>query len=334
MSKELNRQLDEASLEVNRVIDNSFDGLLQPKNLYDASRHLINAGGKRLRPFLVLKTCELVGGRRKEALPVAAAIEFIHNFTLIHDDIMDRDDKRRGVPTVHVLWGVPIALVAGDMLFAKAYDFIINSFDLRNVPPKRVLKVLGVMSKATVSVCEGQAFDMMFEERSDVSEMEYIEMIGRKTAALIEASTLSGSIIGGGNALQMRKLGSFGKYAGLAFQIVDDVLGLTANEKVLGKPVGSDLREGKRTIILLHALAKADRDQRKQILSVIGSKEVPEETIKMTMKLIRSLGSVDYAASRADEYVEKAKKQLSSFSSSEARTALLDLCDYIVSRKY
>ena len=137
MSQELIRQLDEVSREVNQAIDSMFSDFLQPKNLYDASKHLIDAGGKRLRPFLVLKSCELVGGRREEALPVASAIEFIHNFTLIHDDIMDRDEKRRGVPTVHSLWGIPIALVAGDMLFAKAYGVIINSASARKTSQKR-----------------------------------------------------------------------------------------------------------------------------------------------------------------------------------------------------
>lgn len=334
MSQELIRQLDEVSREVNQAIDSMFSDFLQPKNLYDASKHLIDAGGKRLRPFLVLKSCELVGGRREEALPVASAIEFIHNFTLIHDDIMDRDEKRRGVPTVHVLWGIPIALVAGDMLFAKAYGVIINSASAQKTSQKRILKVLDVVTKATISVCEGQALDMIFEGRKDVSEREYLDMIGRKTAALIEASTKSGSIIGGGKSLQVERLGNLGRYAGLAFQIVDDVLGLTADEKVLGKPVGNDLREGKRTIILIHALAKADGNQRKQILSVIGNREASQDKVKEVMKLIQSLGSVDYAVKKADDYVEKAKNQLSSFPSSPAKEILLSLCDYITSRKY
>lgn len=334
MTQRLLEELSEASKEVNLVINKMFENKFEPKELYDASKHLIMAGGKRLRPFLVLESSKLVGGRREDAVPVAAAVEFIHNFTLVHDDIMDRDEKRRGVPTVHTLWGIPIAITAGDMLYAKAYEAVLSSLKSSKISSRRILKVIEIITNATIEICEGQALDMVFGEREKVSEKEYFDMISKKTAALLEASSRAGVIVGGGKASQVRRLGRFAHYSGLAFQVADDVLGLTADERVLGKPVGSDIRDGKRTIIIIHALAHANHVQRRQIRSVLGREEASFEGIEETIQTIRSLGSIDYALKRAEELAEKAKRQLSLFSSSQAKENLLNLADYIVSRGY
>ncbi|MFH0897248.1 MAG: polyprenyl synthetase family protein [Candidatus Bathyarchaeota archaeon] len=330
MSELLLRELDLASEEVNATINGIFGNIREPKVIYDAAKHLIHAGGKRLRPFLTLKACEIVGGRREDAFSVAASIELIHNFTIIHDDIMDEDSRRRGVPTVHVLWGVPMAINAGDMLFARAYKAVLRC----KVPPKRLLKIIATITDATIGICEGQALDMLFEERKDVSEMEYLSMIYKKTAVLLEAAAMSGALVGGGTALQVKRLGNLSSYAGLAFQMIDDILGLTANEKVLGKPVGNDIREGKSTILIIHALTHANGNQRKQILSVLGNKEAEKNQIQNVIQTIKSLGSVEYATKKAEEYVVKAKAQLSSFSPSQSKDILIDLCDYIASRSY
>jgi geranylgeranyl diphosphate synthase type I len=167
------KQLNDVTQKVNLTINQIFTQENTPKELYNASRHLMEAGGKRLRPFLVLKSCEIVGGEIEVALPIAVAIEFIHNFTLIHDDIIDNDDKRRKVQTVHVLWGIPIAITAGDMLFAKAYEAVLYNIDCKKVTSKRLLKILDEITKATILVCEGQALDILYEHKQDVSEKEY-----------------------------------------------------------------------------------------------------------------------------------------------------------------
>ena len=334
MSQTLIKQLNDVSKEVNSTINRIFGEEFKPKELYDASRHLIDAGGKRLRPFLVLKSCEIVGGEAEVALPVAAAIEFIHNFTLIHDDIMDGDEKRRSVQTVHVLWGIPIAITAGDMLFAKAYETVLRNIDLKKVPSKRILRVLDALTEAAVSICEGQALDMLFEQGLDISEEEYFDMIGKKTSALLQLAAKSGAIIGSGSSSQVRRLDRFAYYAGLAFQVIDDVLGLTADEGVLGKPVGSDIREGKRTLITVHALAHANKDQRERILSVLGNRKASLSEIEDAIQTIRSLESIAYATEKAEMLEEKAKLQLSSFPPTPTREVLLSLCDYIVSREY
>jgi geranylgeranyl diphosphate synthase type I len=334
VSQKLLKDLSATSKEVNQAIYELFNDGLEPTKLYDASKHLIEAGGKRLRPFLVLESCELVGGNREDALPVAVAVELLHTFTLVHDDIMDSDDKRRGKPTVHTLWGTPIAISAGDMLYAKAYEAVISSLRSSKISPRRILKILSLITEATISICEGQALDIIFEERELISEEEYFNMITKKTAGLLETSTKVGAIAGGGKAAQVRRLGRYAYYSGLAFQVIDDYLGITADEKILGKPVGSDIREGKRTLILIHALTHATETERKQMYSVLGREDATPAEIEEVSRIIHSLGSLDYAFNKAEQLVAKAKRKLSPFPPSQNKETLLNLADYILSRKY
>ena len=331
---DLSSQIAESAEKVNRFIEKVVDLEDEPQHLYRAARHIIDAGGKRLRPFLVLKSCKLVGGKEEDAIATAAAIELLHTFTLIHDDIMDKDEKRRGVPTVHNQWGVPIAIVAGDLLFAKVYEAITQFTDPKRVTAKRIVQVLKEVSEATVTICEGQTRDMMFESKKTVSEDEYFEMIQAKTAALFETSARCGGIIGGANNRQVERLGDFGRYAGIAFQVIDDVLALTADEKVLKKPVGNDIREGKRTLIVVHALEKASKNQKKTILETLGDGSASPERIQETIELIDSLGAIDYAKEVAEKYIEKAKEALANFPASEDREDLISLSDLIFARQH
>ena len=329
----LSSQINESAQKVNKFIKKIIDFDREPKNLYIAARHIIDAGGKRLRPFIVLKCCKLVEGNEEDALATAASLELLHTFTLIHDDIMDQDEKRRGVPSVHAKWGVPLAIIAGDLLFAKVYDIIIKNTNSVNVTPKRILSVLQEISEATIVLCEGQARDMMFENKETVSETEYLEMIEGKTAALFEASAKCGGLLGGANKSQIKRLGEFGRYSGIAFQVIDDILALTADEKVLKKPVGNDIREGKRTLIVVHALEHASKIQRKQILDTLGNKDASSEQIKASIELIDSLGSIKFAKKLAENYIRKAKKTLSIFPTTEDREALINLADLIFDRQ-
>jgi len=301
--------------------------------LYQAARHIIDAGGKRLRPFLVLKTCNLVGGHEQDAIPTAASLELLHTFTLLHDDIMDQDEKRRGVPSVHTQWGVPIAIVAGDLLFAKVYEVITKNTDPKRVKPKRILQVLQEVSEATIFLCEGQTRDMLFEDKETVFEAEYFEMIEGKTAALFETSARCGGLLGGATKTQVKRLGEFGRYAGIAFQVIDDVLALTADEKVLKKPVGNDIREGKRTLMVVYALKKASKNQRQKILATLGNKDASAEAIKETIALMDSLGAISYAKKLADKYITKSKKALAKFPHAPDKEDLLNLADLIFDRQ-
>ena len=329
----LSSQITESAEKVNKFIETVVDLESKPKVLYRAARHIIDAGGKRLRPFLVLKTCKLVGGNEDDALATASSLELLHTFTLLHDDIMDQDEKRRGVPSVHAKWDTPTAIVAGDLLFAKVYESITKHTDPKRVKPKRTLQVLQEVSEATIALCEGQTRDMLFEDRETVSEEEYFEMINGKTAALFEVSARCGGLLGGATKNQVKKLGEFGHYSGLAFQIIDDVLALTADEKVLKKPIGNDVREGKRTLIVVRALEKASKKQQKKILETLGNKDASTEQIQETIALIDSLGAIAYAKKLADRYISKAKKALAKFPEGEDKEDLLNLADLIFARQ-
>ncbi|UCC59140.1 MAG: polyprenyl synthetase family protein [Candidatus Bathyarchaeum sp.] len=330
----LSSQIAESAEKVNRFIEKVVDLEGEPELLYRAARHIIDAGGKRLRPFLVLKSCRLVGGREEDAMPTAAALELLHTFTLLHDDIMDQDEKRRGVPTVHNQWGVPIAIVAGDLLFAKVYEAITKFTDPKHVAPERILQVLKEISEATTNICEGQTRDMMFESKETVSENEYFRMIQAKTAALFKVSARCGGILGGAKKSQVDRLGEFGRYAGIAFQVIDDVLGLIADEKVLKKPVGSDIREGKRTLIVVHALENASKNQRKTILETLGNQAASPEQIRETVEMINSLGAIDHAKEVAEKYIVRAREALAGFPASEDREDLISLSDLIFARQH
>jgi len=329
----LSTQISDSAQKVNKFIETVVDNESEPKVLYQAARHIIDAGGKRLRPFLVLKTCKLLGGTEQDAIPTASSIEMLHTFTLLHDDIMDQDEKRRGVPSVHTKYGIPIAIVAGDLLFAKVFEAITKHTDYKNVKPKHILQILQELSEATVVLCEGQTRDMLFEDKETVTEAEYFEMIDGKTAALFETSARCGGIVGGATKTQIKRLGEFGRFAGIAFQVIDDILALTSDENVLKKPVGNDIREGKRTLMVVYALKKANKIQRQQILETLGNQKASAEQIKETIAVIDSLGAISYAKKMADKYITKSKKALAKFADGSDKKDLLSLADLIFDRQ-
>ena len=213
---------------------------------------VLNAG-KRLRPILCLLACAEVGGQTSSALPAAAAIEILHNFSLVHDDIEDGDEARRHRATVWKLWGVPLAINVGDGMFALAFAAM-QRLSTCGVPPPAVLAALDVFTRTTIALTEGQYLDMSFEQRTDVSVDEYLRMIGGKTAALVGASVAIGAYIGGAGPEQAKYLQRFGQEIGLAFQIQDDVLGIWGDPGVTGKAAGNDVLRKKKSLPMLHTL--------------------------------------------------------------------------------
>lgn len=330
----LDEQIRRTQTKVNAIIERIISAKGAPEVLYKASRHIIEAGGKRLRPFIVLKSCELVGSREETALPVAVAVELLHTFTLIHDDVMDRSETRRGVPAVHALWGEPMAINAGDLVFAKVFDAILNYTPREWISSEQVLRTLSIITQATITVCEGQAKDLSPEKRRTATEEDYFEMVHWKTAALYKAAAETGAVIGGGTETQIERLGQFAYNAGVAFQIRDDELGLIGDETILKKPVGDDLRQGKQTILVIYALKHANPKQQRTILAALGNPKATVNQIKEATNLIYSLGAVKYANKKAREFTERAKEQLTSFPDTPAKKALLDLADFFVTRKY
>ena len=318
-------------------VEDFIEELLEPRKpevLYEASKHLIAAGGKRLRPYLVMKACELVGGEPDLAVPYAAALEVLHNFTLVHDDIMDNDSIRRGVQTVHARWGVPIAIASGDLLFAKVYEAMYRPSIRGQLPSDRVVACIERVTDAAIAICEGQVLDISYPNTSEVSEEDYTFMVGSKTSALFKACAEVGAIVGGGDQDQVERIGSFAYDAGIAFQIVDDILGATADEKTLGKPVGSDLREGKKTLSIIHALKNSSPKGKAAILKVLGSESASSSDVEAAHKVLLDSGSIDYAKETAEKYAGRARAMLDAFPDSAAKGDLLEMVDYFMTRTH
>ena len=329
---EIKKKLVKNAEPVNEFISNILTSR-NPESLYEASRYLISAGGKRLRPYLTVKACEAVGGLAKYAIPFAASLEILHNFTLVHDDVMDHDDLRRGKPTVHKKFGEPMAILAGDLLFAKVYQAILD-----HAPPHmssdEVVLSLAKMTDAIVLLCEGQALDISYPQAMDVTEKDYIDMIGGKTSALFMACAEVGAIAGQASKAQVAALGRFAWDAGLAFQIVDDILGITADESKLGKPVGSDIREGKKTLIMIHALANADEGQMKVLKTAVGVHDASKESIDAVVKTLEAIGSIQYAKDEAEKYTASAFESIKDIPEGPSKQELVDLVNYFVQRDY
>ncbi len=237
--------LDEELLRRSGMISGAIEELLpvvHPRGLYAAGRHLVDAGGKRLRPSMLLLAAEAVGGDPAAVVPAAVSIELVHNFTLIHDDIMDNAETRRGRPAVHVKWDEAGAILAGDTLYSKAFEILTASA----AQPEEMVASVKMLAKTCAAICEGQWLDMEFERRDEVTEAEYLEMIEKKTGVLYGAAAWMGARLAAAPLEQAEGLERFGRLVGMAFQIQDDVLDLTAPAKVLGKPRGGDLAEGRR----------------------------------------------------------------------------------------
>lgn len=314
--------------EIDVVIDDSLSKL-EPESLYESSEYLIKAGGKKFRPALTLLSCQAVGGKPEKALKAAAAIELTHTFSLIHDDIMDNDDTRRGKPAVHKVWGEPLAILAGDSLFAKSFELLSQSAE-DNIAYERVVDALQVLTNSCINICEGQALDMAFEDTFNVTKDEYMNMIYKKTGDLITASTTIGAIMGGASSNEIQALRTYGKQIGLAFQIQDDYIDLTGDESI-GKPVGSDLVEGKKTLMVVYALEKANKEDHDRLVELLEAND--ESIIPEAMEILEKYGAINYARSKAYDCVIESKQVLSILPDSDAKDALFKLADFVFTRK-
>ncbi len=328
------RYLEERARLVEREMNRWVPPGFEPEVLAKATRHLIEAGGKRLRPCIALTACEAVGGKPEDAIETAAALELLHNFTLIHDDIMDRDEFRRNVKTVHKLWGESIAIIAGDALFAKVFEAVAANARRLKLESERVVRLFDTLSKASFELCQGQALDMVFEDRSNVSEEEYLGMVSGKTGALTEASAKVGALLGRGNPKQVEALTSYGRLIGVAFQIQDDVLGVVGNPKKFGKPIGSDIREGKRTLVMIKALSTASEEDKATLLQVLGKRDASKQDIEAALEVLKKSDAIDHVAEQARKLVADAKSKLAPIPESKAKEILFALADFVVEREF
>jgi len=300
------------------------------EKLIKAMRHYPEAGGKRMRPVMAILVAEAVGKRGKEALPFGCSLEIIHNFTLVHDDVIDKDPIRRGRPAVHIAFDEPTAIIAGDALFAIAYDVLATT----NVDGERLRRLLRTVSDTVFLVAEGQQIDVDNEDRPSVSREEYLDMVEKKTAVLFACAAEGGAIIGNGTEEQIADMKEYARLLGIGFQIWDDVLGIKGDAKKVGKPVGSDIRNGKRTLIVVDALERLEKDERKTVLmDALGNENATDEQVRAAVQLLEDVGSIEQARQFALDYAKRAKDLLSCLKDSEEKEMLREMVDYAVGRE-
>ena len=269
--------------------DNPVEG--EPTELYNPINYILSLGGKRVRPLMLLMSYNLFSDDIETALPLAQAIEVFHNFTLLHDDIMDKAPIRRGKETVHEKWNDNTAILSGDAMLIKAYQI----FEF--LPAEQLKQILPVFTKTALEVCEGQQFDMEFEERTNVEIHEYINMISLKTSVLLGSSMEIGALAANSNTVDAKNLYDFGKNLGVAFQLQDDYLDLYGDPKKFGKRVGGDVVANKKTFLTLKAFQKADANQKKELESLFSTTNLSynqeEEKINSVRKIFNDLNVID-----------------------------------------
>jgi geranylgeranyl diphosphate synthase type I len=322
--------------EYNEMIRKKVDAELkrqldvgEHKNLKEAMMHIPLSGGKRLRPTLAMLVADAVSGNGDKAIPFALALEVVHNFTLVHDDIMDRDDFRRGTPTVHKKWDEATAINAGDALFARAFE-ILSSMD---VPPELFRRLVEAVASMVRRIGEGQQWDMEFENRDDVTEDEYIKMIEHKTALMFMNGASGGALIAGGSEGQAKAMWDYGKHIGIGFQIHDDWLNLAADPTKFKKPIGGDLKSAKKTIIVIHAFANGTEEQLGPVKAVFGNHDATKEQVEEAIQALKAIGSLDYASKRAKEHASQARELLNTIPDNEYRKCLEELVSFMVERQ-
>ena len=302
----------------------------EPRALFEPIGYTLSLGGKRVRPLLCLLACRLYSDNIATALPIARALEVFHNFTLLHDDLMDKSPIRRGQPTVYRKWNDNTAILSGDAMSIEAYR------SLEGIENSQLLfKVLPFFNKMAIEICKGQQYDMDFEEREHVSVAEYIEMIRLKTAVLLGAALRLGALAAGAYDSDAQILDEVGQALGLAFQIQDDYLDVYGDEKTFGKPIGGDIMNGKKTLMLLYTQAKLERDDRAELdrLMQLGQ-EHKEERISGVRRLYDKAGTPIYAQHEIERLTQEALTKLRGLGLKQERLEpLYQLFDKLTTRK-
>jgi geranylgeranyl diphosphate synthase, type II len=313
------------------LVERSLSGFVRervPRSLYEPLKYVLEGGGKRIRPVLLLLSCEAVGGDPKRALYAGTAIEILHNFTLVHDDIMDHAASRRGRQTVHTRWDSNVAILVGDELLALAYRALLKTSS------PNIQEIAKIFTEGVVEVCEGQAYDKEFETQSSVGVKDYVLMIDKKTAKMVAVAAEIGGLVGNGRRSSILALRRYGEYVGRAFQIQDDLLDIIGNEKELGKAVGGDLVEGKKTFLLLEALRVARGGDRKLLLDVVRNQGVSRRLIPAYRRIYAETGAIAVARCRIEEDITRAKWELRKLPASRAQVMLAWFADMLLNRTY
>ena len=318
-------------LEAQNLVEKHIESISipdAPSELYEPVKYVLSLGGKRIRPALVILACDLFSGAVESALFPAVAIEIFHNFTLLHDDIMDRSELRRGSPTVHVKYNENVAILSGDVMSIMASRLI-------NRSPGVVLNTVhDVFTKTAMQVCEGQQLDMNFEERLTVSEDEYLTMIELKTAVLIAASLKIGAILGGSSQKDAEDLYEFGRNLGIAFQLQDDLLDTYRDPAVMGKKLGTDIVDNKKTFLMIQALGKSSPSQKEELIRWLTTKDYNrEEKIKGVTSIFNTLNIKKITEKRIKDFYEISLANLERLNRPDDRKAeLYNFASYLKTR--
>jgi geranylgeranyl diphosphate synthase type II len=297
----------------------------QPASLYEPSEYFLKIGGKRIRPVLCLLGNELFSDLHPDAFLAAKAVELFHNFSLVHDDMMDEANLRRGQPTVHTKYDANTALLVGDIMVIRAYEY------LQPIQSNHLSKILGLFNQTAREVCEGQQLDMDYAKRSTVSLEEYIHMITLKTSVLLAASLQMGAIIGGAGEHNCSHLYEFGKKLGIAFQIQDDYLDAFGDAAVFGKDAGGDIKQNKKTFLLIRALETANPEQLKALNALLTSD--PEDKVEQVLAIFKACKVDAWAEALKQKYMQEALAHLEAIAVVEARKKpLIDLANYLMNR--
>jgi geranylgeranyl diphosphate synthase type II len=312
-------------------IDDALPALVDdrpPRRLYDPVHYVLTGGGKRIRPTVLVLIAEAYGAEREHVMPAALAVETFHNFTLVHDDIMDEADERRGRPTVHVKWDVDTAILVGDLMLGLSYRL------LGEVEGGTQRQLYGVFHPMVEQLCRGQALDAGFEEQNDVSVEAYLDMIDGKTGALLGAAFELGAVAGGADSQAQTHLRTAGQQVGRAFQIQDDLLDLTADSDEWGKAVGGDLVVGKKTFLTLRALEQAEGTEHDWFARIVTNGGLPPADVPEARRRMKRLGVLAEAREAVTRYTEEARSHLHVLPDSPSTDALHWLIDQMEARSH
>lgn len=312
-----------------RAINNALSKLFhhQPDELYAPARYILEGQGKRIRPMFVLFGAESISGSSRNAMPLALAVEVLHNFTLIHDDIMDKAELRHGRATVHKRWDIDTAILVGDMMHATAFQLALRT------KSKHLQKILSLFTESVIRVCDGQAYDKAFEHRQDVTLDDYLMMVSFKTGRLIAASLELGGLAANATPSQAKLLRQIGEHVGRAFQIQDDLLDITAGEK-FGKTLGGDLIEGKKTFLLLKALELTTGKDHALLKSIIKNKGIDKSRILEVKAIYEQCGVIEETQRAIQKDFEQAKSLALKLPHPKGRDRLIAFAEMVMRRDF
>ncbi|MDX1638402.1 MAG: polyprenyl synthetase family protein [Balneolaceae bacterium] len=313
---------------------NELDLPEYPARLYEPVRYTLELGGKRIRPYFTLIACGMSGGEVEEAVPAALAIELLHNFTLIHDDIMDAAETRRGKPSVFKKWNASTAILSGDVMFARAFRQLYYYGESGRYSKKQYAGIMEIFLECAEKVCEGQAFDLDYAERSNVTIQEYLKMIHGKTAALIIGAFMLGGAVADPDLQKLDLLRRIGRETGTAFQIQDDLLDAIADPTKFGKTTGGDIIEGKKTYLSILALQEGNSQQKRFIRESLSSAETGRQQIDKVVNLYDKLGVIEKTAEAIDNHYCKAGELLDEFPDTEYKKDLIEYLHKLKNREY